>query len=91
MSSALSNLLQLRRSYKLYAIYKARGLEDVQDTLYEHNVHRCMHDVPLLEWDDLIAQRAKQTQHLVLNIRRQSSGCKVVNRVWKIWRLGGRR
>jgi uncharacterized protein YkwD len=56
----LSNLLQLRRSNKLYAIYKARGLEDVQDTLYEHNIYRCMHDVPLLEWDDLIAQRAQE-------------------------------
>ena len=86
----LSNLLQLRRSNKLYASQGTRS-----GICAGHVVSaQCLQvhaDVPLLEWYDLIAQRAQQTQHLVLNIRRQSPGCKVVNRVSKIWRLGGRR
>eukprot|EP00429_Kryptoperidinium_foliaceum_P075400 CAMPEP_0176222522 /NCGR_PEP_ID=MMETSP0121_2-20121125/20277_1 /TAXON_ID=160619 /ORGANISM="Kryptoperidinium foliaceum, Strain CCMP 1326" /LENGTH=232 /DNA_ID=CAMNT_0017561737 /DNA_START=69 /DNA_END=767 /DNA_ORIENTATION=+ len=33
---------------------------EMQDVLDQHNLYRCMHDVPLFTWDDAIAASAQQ-------------------------------
>ena len=38
---------------------KVELLEEMQEILELHNIFRCMHDVPLLEWDTSIATTAQ--------------------------------
>ncbi len=38
----------------------AQATDDMKNTLLLHNVYRCMHGVPLLEWDDAVAANAQK-------------------------------